>query len=177
MLSTLEEIVRSCVKDIKHNLTIFDVEYLFVQIRSKSVGEFADIIAKCKKCDANNSLTVNLGDVVLSAELTDGLVKISDIFQVKMRYPSIQDIDKKLDEHSAIASCIETVYFENAVFHVSEGDLEEIKEFLNNRTEDEMDKILGFIESIPTVKLDIQFVCKECGEKNEIEMKSISDFF
>lgn len=182
MLNTLNEVVKSCLKD-KVELTTFDVEYLFIKIRSKSVGEDSYVVAKCGSCDAKNNVVLQLTDTVVTNLDQNKKLKISDDLSVIMKYPSVTDIAKieslpqKEQVTAAITACIESVFYKTTVFHTAESDAEEIADFLLNRTDDEISKLIEFVENIPTVQLKTEYECKQCGAINQITVNSIADFF
>lgn len=183
MLVTLEEVVRACVKKCPEHLTTFDIEYLFVKIRSKSVGEESTVMAECSHCNTNNRVTVNLENVSLSNESQERKLKISKDLVVVMKYPSIDEVSKVMDLQdedqslAGIAAAIETIYYKDQVYHTSETDIKEIHEFILNRSDDEMLQIIEFIENVPTVVLETEFECKQCASMNVLKLKTLSDFF
>ncbi len=181
MLSTLEEIVKSCVKDCPTSLTTFDIEYLFLQIRSKSVGEISKIVVQCPSCNTENTIGVDLTKVVVDDPIGDSKLKLNDRLIVQMKYPDIRDIaemsSKELDIQQIIASSIDSVYFNNEVIRIEETTQEDLIEFLEQRTDDELNKLIQFVENIPTVKLEVEYECRQCAAENKITMKSLADFF
>jgi hypothetical protein len=182
MLATLESVVQNCVQNCPE-LTTFDVEYLFIRIRAKSVGEESNVVVACQHCDAKNTVTVDLTKVQLSSKPADKKLKISDKMVIVMKYPSINDV-KKLTEckpedqvTTAIAISIETIYFGDNVFHTKDSDIEEVVDFILNRTDDEMKPLIEFVENIPTVSLDVEFECRQCMKPNTRKISSLTDFF
>lgn len=183
MINTLESVVKSCVVGCPE-LTTFDVEYLFVQVRSKSVGETADIVSTCQHCGEKNHVTLNLTKVEVVGADQDKKIKLADNLIVLMKYPSIGDVaelvghgDFASQDTKVISAAIETVYYNDTVFHTKESDTAEILEFLLNRSDEEMSKLVEFIENIPSVILETEYTCKKCSEKNMVSIKNLSDFF
>lgn len=182
MLNTLESIIRACVSNCPDDLTVFDVEYLFIQIRSKSVGENAEAVSTCIHCSEKNDVKIDLSTVKVVNLDRDKNIKLSDKLIVKMKYPGISGVasvvNSKLDKEAlAIATAIETVYFGDEVFHTKESDIQEIVDFLLNRSDQEMAKLIEFIENLPSTVLESEYKCKKCGEKNKIQIDRLADFF
>ena len=182
MINTLETIVKSCVVDCPSFITTFDVEYLFIQIRAKSVGEVADAVSTCTHCSEKNNIQLDLTTTKIVGENIDKKIKLSDDLVVLMKFPSISDVadlmeDKENLETKAIVASIETVYYGSTVLHTKDTDAEDIAEFLLNRSDDEMDKLIEFINNIPTVILEMDYKCTKCGENNHVEIKTLQDFF
>lgn len=182
MLNTLESIIRSCVANCPADLTIFDVEYLFINIRSKSVGELSEAVSTCLQCAEKNDVQLDLTTVKVLNLNQEKKIKLSDKLVVLMKYPCIGDVaDMVLNpedqETKAVASSIETVYFGDKVFHTKESDMQQVIEFLLNRSAEEMAKLVEFIENLPSTVLEAEYKCKKCGETNKIQIDRLADFF
>ena len=182
MLHTLETIVRNCVKDCPKDLTTFDVEYLFIQLRAKSVGEVTEAVATCVHCGEKNPIQIKLADVKLINDGQNKNVKLGDRLSVTMRYPSIAEVAEMSTvteglEEKAVAASIESVFFDDQVFHVKEGDTKDIIEFIYNRTEAEMAKLTAFVDNAPSVRLETNYKCKKCGKDNSVVVERLVDFF
>ena len=182
-LATLESVIRSCVENAPKELTTFDVEYLFLMIRAKSVDENSIMIGTCGKCSEKTEFAIDLTQAEVT-ELRDRKLKIADDFVILMKYPSISTIttlaketDQVLKKTKTIAASIETVYYKDVVFHTKDCEMQELIDFLDNRTDAEFELITDFIDNIPTVKLDSGFKCPHCEAQNEIHLRTLSDFF
>lgn len=183
-LSTLEQIVRNCLTTAPKTLTTFDVEYLFLKMRSKSVGETAEMVGICGECKARMDITIDLSKVELTNMEGGTKLDIGPTLKMQMRYPSIQDlaaISKESDEvkkkFMTIGSCIQTIYFEDNVFHIADVEQQEIIDFLDNRSDAEFEVIDNFINNIPTVTLTTEFKCPHCQHDNKVVMTTLADFF
>lgn len=182
MLNTIESIVKSCVVNCPASLTTFDAEYLFLILRSKSVGEQAEMVIKCKHCEADNPTVIDITKVEVKNIKKDMKLKLSDGLTLLMKYPTLDEVaevsqDETEKDIKAIASSIQTIYHGDEVYHTNESDIADITEFILNRTDDEMKLIVEFVENIPTVSLTHEFTCKKCGEKNELTVTSLQNFF
>lgn len=183
MLSTLESVVRDCIKNCPDDLTTFDIEYLFLKIRAKSVGEESNIVIGCKKCKKSNVVTLDLRTATISNNNLDKKLIISDSLVVVMKYPSITDLNKLANAKpadqilTAAAIAIETIYYKDNVFHTQDAEMDEIIDFILKRTDAEMEKIIAFVENIPTVMLETEFECRQCATVNSVKITSLADFF
>jgi hypothetical protein len=185
LLSTLDSVVRSCMNNYSGDLTTFDIEYLFVQIRSKSVGESVEVDATCKSCEKQTAIKIDISKVeVIRKDTHSKNIKLSDSLALTMRYPSMQDLsditeikDATAQRLKVCASSIESVYFGDTVYHTKDGDTQEVIAFLDNRTDDEFAKIIEFIETIPTIELKTEWTCPHCGFENKNAINSIAGFF
>lgn len=183
MLVTLEEVIRNCVKDCPAAMTTFDVEYLFLQIRAKSVGEESRISINCKHCDSPNIITIDLTKAELTNSNTNLKIKLNDKLYVKMRYPSILSVAEMSKDNIenqtqlAISHSIECVYFGEEVLRTEDTDFKDLEDFVLNRTDEELRKLIEFVENIPTVKLQHDYECRECEKPNTVVLTSLADFF
>jgi hypothetical protein len=100
-----------------------------------------------------------------------------------MKYPSIASIASigKLSGEeqvqAALAASIDTIYFNEEVLRTDESDMEDIIEFILNRTDSEMMKLVEFVDKVPTVELDTVYECRQCAAENTIKLRSLADFF
>jgi len=182
MLNTLESIVRACVVKCPKDLTTFDVEYLFLQLRAKSVGEMADVTSECTSCAEKNPIQIDITKATIIGNDQPTRLKLSEKLIVDMRYACIGDLGNMINneedaDNIAIASSIKTIYFGDTVFHVDEADPADVREFILNRSDDEMKPMVQFIENTPTVVLEHKYACKKCGAENKIRIRNLTDFF
>lgn len=190
MTNTLKEIITNCVKEKINidSLAVFDVEYLFTQIRAKSVGETVDLIFTCAHCEQEKN-KVKLGidlttiQVVKDPEHTNR-IHLFDECGVIMRYPNLETFrkaDGKEEDINAVMElvidCIESIYNGDEVFYAKEQTKQELEEFIMNLTKEQFDKIESFFVSIPKFKHNIEFDCPVCGAHNETVLEGTASFF
>jgi hypothetical protein len=181
--------VLACIYDtvIPTNLTSYDVEYMFTQIRAKSVGETSKIIVPCEKedCEEKTTITVNLMEVnVQSGQNTDvkDIVELSDNILIELKYPSFESYLSTWNEDKnevdfgmeMVPFCIKAVVVGDE--RITDWSVEDMKDFIDSMTNDQFEKISKFIENSPSLRHEVEFECK-CGEKNKTVMEGLSDFF
>ena len=90
MLDTID----ACVEGdyVKSKLTTFDIEYMFTQIRGKSVGESIDVNLTCSECEGKTKMNINLSDISVDVPKVDNLVRLTDTISVEMRYPPFKTL-------------------------------------------------------------------------------------
>ena len=184
------DLIKSCVEtDINLNkLTTFDIEYLFINIRSKAVGESIKVNFMCSKCDAENEVTVNLDQITVpvSKEI-DRMINLTDDVRVEMQHLSYKE-----STNNSIISTPETyaeymfetvlrsmykIYTEEEQFIVQDESDESVIEFINSLTSEQFSKLREFVDSAPQVSSDVNFTCTECSEFNEYTLRGLNDFF
>ena len=94
MFRSILDVLLACIEDkvYKNQLTSFDVEYMFLQMRSKSVGESSQVRVKCSECNEFNDLSINLEQIKVDVEKTTEKVQLTDDITVELNYPSFNDM-------------------------------------------------------------------------------------
>ena len=185
MIDAIQNTVAACLDgsiDVSR-LTTFDLEYIFIQLRAKSTGEVAQLIANCTHCSHGNEQSVDLTQINCSVPKDSrGLVSITDKITVEMKYPSYADFDVSSENiemtgFDIVAKCIDTVMTEDERIEISEEPIENVIAFLESMTQEQFTKIAGFLSEIPALKYNLEFDCSSCGEHNNIELKGLQSFF
>ena len=194
MVATLSDVITECFEgkiDVK-NIAMFDLEYIFAQLRSKSVGETVSLTMKCKQCDpedekARMRVEVNLADIpVVFPENQDPKIILWDDVGVQMRYPSVSvleqmDAIKNPDDpetlYAVISACMDYIFTKDEVFKISETPAGEVKDFLDNLTNDQFSKIKDFFEQMPKMSKSIDYACPQCGHQHHQKIEGLNSFF
>ena len=188
MCDTIEACLDSKSKVRVSELPTFDLEYIFIQMRGKSVGETSDIVITCPQegCGHKNPYSVDLDKIFLSKE-SEKMVPITDSISVEMRYPSYalmmdQDLDNIAEQDvdgvfQMMTACIAAVHTSDERINCSEQSKEEMEEFLNSMTSVQLQGVADFLQGMPSINYDAKFECAGCGEKNTVNLKGLSDFF
>lgn len=194
MVDTLKSVITSCVIDKidAESLASFDIEFLFTQIRAKSVGETIDLLFPC---DMDHEEDNEKARVKITIDLTQLQVEVPqdhtnkiDLFGdvgIVMKYPSI-NIMKKLEGleendidkiFSIIAESIEYIYQGDEIFHAKEQKPEELLQFLNNLTSDQFVKVQQFFSTMPRIKKEVQYTCPVCSRAHTKVLEGMQSFF
>jgi len=188
MIAALRDTIAGCTEGKVNidTLAIFDFEYIFLKLRSKSVGETSKIGVKCTACDTRNEVEVKLEEVNVSkAQKKNNKVELTDEVGIMLRYPTVKGLYKQLthakteaDQSMAtIISAIESIYDAENVY-ASENETEKsLMDFLDSLTADQFKKISAFFTDMPKLKHDVKFDCKKCSEKNSITLEGLENFF
>jgi len=189
MMRAVKDVIRSCTSDSidVNTLAMFDIEYIFTQLRAKSVGETSTIKVNCKSCDSSNEVDVNLEEVRVDVPESDThTIPLTDTVGVSLRYPSVDamlkaqadesksDVDRVFD---LIVACIDSIYSDDEIFDAKEQSSKELKEFIESLNTQQFNKVREFIETIPSASIDVEFMCMSCSEHNSFEVKGLGNFF
>lgn len=194
MVDTLKEVINSCVIDKidTNKLATFDLEYMFTQIRAKSVGETIDMVFPC---DVDHGDQNEKARVKISIDLTTikvekdpnhtNKIHLFDDVGVVMRYPTIE-IMKKLQNletdnldmiFDVIAGSIDFIYQGDEIFYGKEQKHEELVQFLNNLTSEQFVKVQKFFDTMPKIKKEVDYECPVCKKQHHVSLEGLQSFF
>ena len=190
--SAIKKILENCILsdcNIK-KLSAFDVEYLFLQLRGKSVGEVITLKLKHtdedSACDHAEEVELNVDDVKMSEDPRHNkIVQLDENLGIQFRYPSMGDVMKTGDQSSEklklkatfdmLATCVENVFDKDNVY--DDFTQEEIVEFIENLSKTQFEKASVFFESMPKLQHEIKWTCSECMKEETILLEGLQSFF
>ena len=166
----------------------FDVEYLFLELRSISVGEKIELHTKCQKeeCEHSNGVEINIKDITLKDfDPEAAIIRLTDTVGVTMRYPTLELLEgldpEKLDSVDnlmyIVTSCINTIFDDENVFDCKKENIEEVRDFIDNLTSDQFQLISNFFQNTPVLEYDLKFVCEKCEHESSYELRGLQSFF
>lgn len=193
-LSSLKQVISNCILDegIDVNaLPLFELEYLFLNLRARSMGEKANIKYICenvvneKKCKGEMEMEVDLLKVAINYEkVVSNDIKLTDKLGMKMRYPTVETTKLLVNGvndlellQKIMEDCTEYLYDEEQVYKVSDMADGEFQEFLDNLTQDQFLQIQEFFYNMPKLEHTQTLVCKKCGTEHFIKLEGLMDFF
>lgn len=191
MIDTLKAIIEGCAKskvDID-KLATFDLEYIFSQIRAKSVGEIVDLMFWCDTCeDDRAAVRLSIDVSKIEVEFNPDHKKKIELFDdvgVVMKYPGIDTIIKlgTLQEDNpdqiidVMATCIDMIYQGEEVHYAKDTPKAELVEFINNLTADQFKSIQSFFETMPKYHHRVEYKCPVCSKEHIRMLTGISSFF
>ena len=189
--NAVKQVIKACVitRGIKiEQLPAFDIEYLFLNIRAKSVGESIDLLVTCGD-DGKTEVAVNvpINDIqVVKSEEHSTDIEIGGGYIVKMKYPSLnqfietnftEDTDTVEQSFSIISSCIDMVYNDEEMFTAAECTKKELKEWVESLTSAQFAKIEKFFESMPKLQHTLKVVNPNTKKENTVVLEGLTDFF
>ena len=185
----LVHLINSCIitKGIDvESLPPFDLEYIFLQLRAKSVGETVEVEIKCKNKDCSLDRfpwEIDLTEMKIkkNKEHTNK-IELSAELGIIMKYPTMKnsyslDIKNTDDIFNVIANCIDSIYTKEEVFSSKDHTKEEIESFIEQLSPEYFKKIISFFETMPSMDNDIECTCPKCEKITNIGFRGIDDFF
>ena len=190
--NAIKSVLRSCIltKGIKvENLPTFDIEYLFLNIRGKSVGEELDVTLICPDDgETEVPVKINLEEIqVQRSEEHTNQIKLDDNLMMELRYPSLDQFIKsnfdfndnnQMDQSFAlIASCIDKIYSEEEVWASADCTKKEMNEFLESMNSAQFKEIEKFFDSMPKLKHTINITNPKTEVESEVVLEGLASFF
>ena len=190
--TAIKTVLKSCVltKGIKvEQLPTFDIEYLFLNIRGKSVGEELEVKVICPDDEKTEvPITIDLDEVkVQKSEEHNNQLKLDDTLMMEMRYPSLDQFIKNnfdfKDENQMeqsfdlIGSCIDKIYNEDEVWATADCTKKEVKEFLESMNSSQFKDIEKFFETMPKLTHTIKVKNPKTKVESEVVLEGLASFF
>ena len=182
ILKVIKEIISVCsFEKIKPNdLTLFDLEYIFLQLRAISVGETVQFNIKCEECGKTNTIDIDLTEakIVWPLEKVANKITLSNDVGLTLRPIRVRDMDKIEDDLTAsIIASIESIYDADNVYVTDEANRKELVEFVDSLSHSHLELIQKYIENQPKLEHTFKYTCIHCGHENEHTLSGLSDFF
>ena len=186
LLSLLDTLKACCDTEINENkLSTFDVEYMFLKLRAKSVGETTKIGVKCNNCGHTNTLDVNIEEIEIKKPETEKLVQLTDKIQVELDYPTFSDVlNSDLGIKSTASEQLfsmmnfvfKTVITDDERINLKEVSKEELTDFIESMDSKQFSKVKDFIQEIPKLKHSYDIECGGCKENIKGDMEGLANF-
>ena len=190
--TAIKNVIKNCIqtKGIKvESLPTFDIEFLFLNIRGKSVGEEIEVTVTCAD-DGETQVQhkINLDDIkVQKDDEHTNKIKLDDTIMMEMKYPSLEQFIKNnftfedgnaMDQSfDLIASCIDKIYTEDEVWATEDCTKKEIVEFLEQMNSSQFKEIEKFFETMPKLSHTVTVRNPKTKKDNEIVIEGLAGFF
>ena len=190
--NAIKAVLKNCVltKGIKvENLPTFDIEFLFLNIRGKSVGEEIEVNIVCPD-DGETNVPVFIDLDSIQVERDDdhtNQIKLDDDLMMEMKYPSLEQFIKnnfdfeegnQMDQSfELIATCIDKIYNEDEVWATADCTKKEVKEFLESMNSSQFKEIEKFFETMPKLKHTIEVTNPNTKVTSEVVLEGLASFF
>ncbi len=187
----MQNAIAQCITDCTFNqlsaqdLPMFDVEYLFVKIRCKSVGENVELSVLCPDDEKTRvDIAVNLDEIEVKVqEDHTNEVIISDDVKLYMRYPYLNDM-MSINETEGIEAtfillkkCMNEIHYGDDVYYKADLSAQELDEFVDNLTTEAFDRIAKFFDTMPKMVHIVNVTNPETNKTGEVIIQGIDSFF
>ena len=189
--TAIKDVIGGCIltRGVKvDKLSTFDMEYLFLNIRGKSVGEDVEVLVTCPDDNKTKvSVVIPLDDIeILKDPKHTKDIKLDDDLKMRMKYPSLsQFINSNFNPNEVglkesfdlITSCIDQVYNEEESWSASDCSKKELTDFIEQLNSQQFKEVENFFDSMPKLSYTVEVLNPKTKVKNEITLEGLSDFF
>ena len=185
IIEAIRTILKSCINSrIKiDDLALFDIEYLFLQIRARSISEEIQMKITCPD-DGETEVNVNFLVDDVNVQFPEGhsnIIKLENDVTIEMRYPNLDYFrkvnfaDEELDPYDLVAQCIKNVYI--GTESAGSFSFKEAREWVDTLTASQFDKIQEFFNTMPTLRHELKVKNHNTGVDNDIVIEGLVSFF
>ena len=187
IILAIKQVINNCCQEDKFDvdkLATFDLEYLFLKLRARSINNVIEVSYRDNEDDKVYDFEIDLDEVeMLQNADASNIISITDTVGIKMKYPSVTIIDDAPTEASAadvveylIRKCIDSIYDEESVYPADEYDEKELLEWIDSLDVETFNKIRAFFDNLPQMYYKLEYT-NSLGNERTIELSTLSDFF
>lgn len=199
ILTAVKQIINNCaVEELEtEKLPIFDLEYFFLRLRAKSIGEDIDlnlrhpgeVNSKGESCTHVTKMKLNLLDVEVQKSIAHEdkiILDESSGIGVKFKYPTA-DLAKNFTElegkteidlaAEAIINCIDYIFDKENVYKKEDSTQKELVDFIESLSQDQFQRLSKFFDTMPKLKHEVKWKCAGCGQEDKVELEGLANFF
>lgn len=190
--TAIKTVIKNCIltKGVKiEALPTFDIEYLFLNIRGKSVGEEIEINVICPDDeDITVPVTIMIDDIKVAKNKDhNNQIKVDENIMMEMKYPSLEQFIKSNFDFSGtnlmdqsfdlVASCVDKIYSDDEVWTSSDVTKKELIDFLEQMNSSQFKQIESFFETMPKLSHTVKVKNPKSGVESEVVLEGLSNFF
>ena len=186
----IKDVLKNCIltKGVKiDELPTFDIEYLFLNIRSRSIGESIDLVITCpddNETKVNKQIYIDEIEVKTNEDHNPD-IKLDDTYTMKLKYPSLdQFIDEnfnfdegKDNSFDIISSCIDMVYSDEEAWEAKDCTKKELLEFVERLNSSQFKEVEKFFDTMPKISHDIEVESPNTKIKSTVKLEGLASFF
>jgi len=198
MAKAMQDIITSCTEgevDLK-SLASFDIEYFFLQLRGRSIGEILTINPRrptnfkcCEEATEEDicEVNINIDDITMDvSKIKTSEINITDDIGMKLNFPRIETVQKYATEGEDIKSenvfkliidCIEYIWDGEEIFKAKDSTKKELNDFIESLSSAQFTEVRDFFESMPRLSHEIDWKCPKCEKSKPLIIEGIDSFF
>jgi hypothetical protein len=201
MAKAMKDIISACTEDSVNvkNLAPYDIEYFFLQLRGRSIGDKVDLTLTkpksivCKEEEGENcaqvcKIEINIDEIGVDiSKIVDDKIELTDTIGVKMNYPQIETVQKYANVggeemlssniFKMINDCIEYIWDGEEIHKAKDSTKKELTEFIESLSTDQFAKIRDYFEGMPRLRHSITWKCPKCEQTAPLLLEGLDAFF
>ena len=170
------------------SLSTFDVEYIFLNVRAKSVGEILEFAITCPDDgETQAEVEINIDDIqVVKDEGHTDTIDLENGYFIKMKYPTMKYImEKKPDDQKSLidstfeyaVECIDTIYNDEETWEAADSTKKELEEFVEQMNSKQYQKLQAFFATMPKLSHTVKVTNPKTGVKSDVTIEGLANFF
>ena len=197
MTNAMKDIINACTEgelNLKE-LASFDIEYIFLQLRGKSVGDVIDMNLKKPEqitcddegCPGASEVSVDIRDIKMdTSNMEKPEIELTEGVGVKLGYPQLDTIQKYVstsgtlgteDVFKMIVDCIEYIWEGEEIYKAKDATKKELTDFIESLSTEQFNKVRKYFESMPRLRHDITWTCSKCNKSADLVLEGLDSFF
>ena len=181
MMKAMQDIVSVCSRGalVGKDLPFFDLQNIFLRLRSQSIGGTSEFNLICGECQHRTPFEMDLESIQLvTNEEHTNKIQLTDDIGVVMRYPSGEELGNEESKvFDIVVSCIDSIYTKEEIHSTKDETKEDVEAWVENLTSDQFEKIAKFFETSPRLEKTIEYKCSKCETENVVVMDGLESFF
>jgi len=190
----IKQILHNCTLSegiVIENLPVVDVEYYFINLRAKSVGENVENTYICNNevdgatCGNKMNVSIDLNTIqVDNYNPDDSVIQLTDKISMKLKYPEFSIVEKVAESSNSVETAfkiitdsIEYIFDGDQYYYANETPTQELTEFVESLNQDQFSKLERFFDSIPKISKKVEIKCNKCGYDHSIVVEGLENFF
>ena len=193
----MRDIISTCTEgevDLK-NLAPYDIEYIFLQLRGKSIGDVINLNLKkpdsieCEEseCPGSTEIKVNIDDIKIdTSTIVDSKIQLTEDIGIKLGFPQLDSVQKYTTKGGGmtpdgvfkmINDCIEYIWEGKEIYKAKDATKKELNDFIESLNTEQFNKIRNFFESMPRLRHEVAWTCSKCDKSAPLLLEGIDSFF
>lgn len=186
MLHAAQQVISNCSfgKVNGEKLPMFEVQKVFLTLRSQSVGNIIEMRAKCGECESSNEVLLDIDEIEIIRDKThSNRIQLNSDIVIEMTYPSVEEVaalaraEEDIDIYIVAANSIDKLYTSEETIDFQSSPPDERIDWIENLSPEQFGKIKNFFETMPQLYHTIDFNCKQCGKDNYLVIDGYENFF
>ena len=193
----MRDIISTCTEgevDLK-NLAPYDIEYIFLQLRGKSVGDVINLNLKkpesieCEEpeCPGSTEIKIDIDDIKIdTSSIVDSKIELTEDIGIKLGFPQLDSVQKYTTKGGGmtpdgvfkmINDCIEYIWEGKEIYKAKDSTKKELNDFIESLNSEQFNKIRNFFESMPRLRHEVTWTCSKCDKSAPLLLEGIDSFF
>ena len=193
----MRDIISTCTEgevDLK-TLAPYDIEYIFLQLRGKSIGDVINLNLKkpesieCEEseCPGSTEIRIDIDDIKIdTSSIIDSKIELTKDIGIKLGFPQLDSVQKYTTKGGGmtpdgvfkmINDCIEYIWEGKEIYKAKDSTQKELNDFIESLNSEQFNKIRNFFESMPRLRHEVTWTCSKCDKSAPLLLEGIDSFF